>query len=360
MLRWFQPQFAWVCDRCRSIYASSPQPGAMRTVLVPATAVAAPGAAGAVGLAPPPAGVLVGGGMIAARPNRPAFALPSRRVMLLVGGAAGLIIASLLVWFLVLGKKTATGAAKDRDELVTRAVAALAAHDADALMSLSDYESLRETMLDCEDSDRARRDRERNRREMQENFEKEIERTRKATLELGSLERAKDPDDSYNSYSYNADAPTRLSRGDSAGDDCRFKVEAAFHNIEFTIKVTVDGKTREQPATLMALEVEDQWHLISPPRIEGELGTSDCRGAVANAMKLSRDEMLKLPNMTETKLDSLKYDITDLCEEDRWEEDVRMCLSDALISSAVESCMRKLSSSQMSNVTSKIMRAAEY
>jgi len=372
MLRWFQPQFSWVCDRCKSIYPSGPPRAAAAPAAIPypaAGAAAIPYPAGTPAMAyagpagtavAPPVG-MVGAGFVAARPRKP-LKLPSKGVMIAIGAAAVAVIAAVIVWKVLLSGSSSGGPGSSREDLVKRAVAALAAHDADQLMGLADYDNLRDKMLKCEDTDHAKRDRDRNKRELQENFEKEVERTKKVTIKMGSVDKDRGgrDDDGWGYGGSTYERPTRLSKGEDAGDDCKFKVNAAFHNIEFTVKVTVDDKTREQDASLMALEVDGGWYLISPPRIEGEVGTNDCRTAVGNAMKLAKDDMLKLPNMTEAKIDSLKFDITELCEQDHWDEDIRGCLAESMVSNAIETCMRKLSSSQQSAVTDKIMRASEY
>lgn len=358
-LRWFQPQFAWVCDRCRSIFPSGPPRAAAPAAYPAPAAYAAPAAYPAPAghpLAGPSPG-MVGAGYSGARPRKP-FKLPSKTAMIAGGSVAVAVIVALVVWRFVLAGSSSGGPGSSREDLIRRAVAALAAHDADQMMSLADYDSLRDRMLKCEDTDHAKRDRDRNKRELQENFEKEVERTKKVEIKLGSLKKDDDGGWGYGGSGY--DRPTRLEKGEDAGDDCKFKIDAAFHNIDFTVKVTVGDRTHEQDVSMMALEVDGSWYLISPPRIEGEIGTSDCKTAVDTAMKLSKDEMMKLPNMTESKLDSLTTDIAELCDLDHWEEDVRTCLSEAMVSNAVEACMRKLSSSQQSNVTDKIMRATEY
>lgn len=321
-MRWFQPQFAWVCDRCRGIYPA-----------------AAPGTS-----APAQARVV--------RP-RPAVTLSRTQVVALAVGA--LVIAGGVAAYMLIGRGGSShgGAARSRDELVRRLVSAFNAHDLDAALALADYDGLKRQAMDCEDGEDDQLDRDEER--IRDGFKTEIDRTRGMKIEVARINRSEPGDGD--------DKPLTLDKGDTAGNGCKFTTDVELHTIKFSVKVrTVDDETHEKDLEMYALVVGGEWHVLSPPTgldsLEGLRGVApaDCWEAVRNAMAKSRDDMLKMSRMTESKLDDVKYAMSELCRVDGWSNDALTCLTDAHDQSDVEGCMRKLTAAQMSAVTDKLVK----
>lgn len=358
-LRWFPPRFAWVCDRCRRVYPSGPPAGAAHAAAAPVYAPA-PVPAG-----PPPTGVAA----IRARAHGPNSGLaahapapggtvrtgwrPSRKV--LVGGWLAAIAVGGVVIALQLsggdGEGGSGAVARSRDELVRRAVGALATHDAAALIALSDYDGLRDRMLSCDDPAQAAKLGADNRDHLERSLREEIDRTRDAVIALVDA----DPDGTGDD-----DVGTNvLTKGDSAGDGCTFKTDARFHDVKFKVSVTTGGATTTQDGSLLAIELAGVWHLLGPPRITGELGALDCESSVNAAMNVSRADLLKVPGMTASKLARLTDVIADRCITDVWPDSVRRCLGTAAYKTAVDACLDELPANQVTLIAEAILRAAD-
>jgi hypothetical protein len=318
ILRWFQPQYAWVCDRCHGIFPAA-VPGA------PAARAALPGA----------------------RPvsPRPPFTL-TRPQLIAVAVGAVVIAGGIAAFVLLRGGGSHGGVARSRDELVRRIVAAMNAHDLDAALGLADYAGLKARTMDCtgDDPDKVEQDAER----IRDGFKSEITRTRNVEIELVRINTEIGDGDDHK--------PLTLDKGDTAGNGCKFTVDVELHTLKFAVKLTADGNSREKDVEMYALVTDGEWHLLSPPSLQGSISAPDCWEAVRNAMARSRDDMLKMPNMTASKLDDVKYAMSELCRTDGWGEDALTCLTDATDQSSVETCMRKLTASQMSAVTDKLVK----
>src|SRR5688572_17339082 len=337
-LRWFPPRFAWVCDRCRRVYPSGPPAGAVRAAAVPA--IAGPAPTGAAAIHAPAQGPNSG-----PRPGAAAYApapggtvrtrwRASRKI--LVGGwLAAIAVGGVVIALQLSGGdgKGGGGVARSRDELVRRAVDALAAHDAAALIALSDYDGLRDRMLRCDDPTQAAKLGDDNRTHLERSLREEIDRTRDAVIALADADPAGDADDDF--------GPNVLTKGDSAGDGCTFKTDARFHDVKFKVSVTTGGATAIQEGSLLAIELAGVWHLLGPPRISGELGALDCETSVGAAMNVSRADLLKVPGMTSSKLARLTDVIADRCITDAWPDSVRRCLGTAAYKTAVDACLEE-------------------
>lgn len=351
VLRWFPPKFAWVCDRCRAIYPASPPAAAPSppSPLSPGAAFrAGRPAVAAIGAAAPP--VLAAPGAVpfaATRLHAAGRARPRRRVRLGLA-IAGVAVAVAAAWWLVAGSAEEHRAPRDREELVRSAVAALAAHDAKALLRLSDYDALQARMLDCDADDKARDRQHDNKESLRKTFEDEVERTKDTELAFVAI-----------SPPSGDDKAMPLHRGDNAGDDCKFKVDAEFNDINFTVKVRARGREIVQKASLIAIHLDGAWHLLGPPRIEGEIGEIDCAGAVKAALAVAKDELLKVPRMTGDKLEKLETSLAERCKLYSWDEEVRTCLDGAAFAGSLEGCLGLLPSSELTAVTDEISRIAD-
>jgi hypothetical protein len=318
-MRWFQPQYAWVCDRCRGIYPAA-VPGA-----------AAPAAH--------------------ARVVRPRPGLTLSRTQLIALAVVGVVISGGIAAYMLVGRGASHGGpARSRDELVRRLVGALNAHDLDAALALADYDGLKRQAMDCSDGDPDELERDAAR--IRDSFKTEIDRTRGVEIALARLDRA-EPGDGDSK-------PLTLDKGDTAGNGCKFTADVELHTIKFSVSVTRDGDTREKDLEMYALVVGGEWHVLSMPSgldvVSGGGAPPDCWESVRNAMAKSRDDMLKMSSMTESKLDDVKYAMSELCQIDGWSTEALRCLTDADDGSDVEACMRKLTATQMSAVTDKLVK----
>jgi hypothetical protein len=345
-LRWHQPQFAWVCDSCRVVYPSAPAPGPRAVAPRRGRHRAAIGVEAADPNAP-----FAGSHLPAAARGRGAFR--PRPMTLVAIGAAAVAAVVVVVVFVVNSDDGSANAPKSRDELIKRSVEALAAHDTKALMRLVDYDTLRERMLDCDGSAESEERGRKNAEEMRSSMQAEVDRTFSYDLELDEIEPDKSDDP------FGVPKATPLKRGDNAGDGCRFKVDADFHDLKFTIKVKSRGTTHRQEASMMAIELGGQWHLLGPPRIAGEIGVVECDTAVKHAIELTKPDLLKMPRMTDTKIDSLELTLTERCRMDSWSQDIRSCIGDARYATSLEGCLAKLSPTELTSVTDAISRAAD-
>jgi hypothetical protein len=263
-----------------------------------------------------------------AMPPGPGYPMPPPGARSSKGLVIGLGVGAVAVAGIIVAVVLATrgggsdSGASSREDLVTRALAAMGEGDVEQLVKLSDPVGLYNLALDCSERDKAaKKDDDKDKdpdkdaaedeakdqdagaddvdddpqiqeKRIRRQHEKLVEKTKGMKIELISLagdkddkaaDKAKDGDD--------AEGTRRQRRGTKKGDEamkgCVLKVDVELHELIAKVRVTeAEGKQpSEQEARLMAVHAGDSWFLMMAPKLAAG------GGAIGAKLRGYRDQM---------------------------------------------------------------------
>ena len=265
-------------------------------------------------------------------------AVKKSKTGLYVGLALGAVAVTggiIAIVMLTGGKSAPSGGGSSREDVVRKTFAALSSGDGDALMTLSGAEG-KERYIKC-DGQPPPEKRKKLMEEVRDRFKESVKPTKGVKIEI--LEIGKDDE---------PDVTKKGKKFDSGESECKTTVDMTEHRFEVRYKATQgDRKGTEQEAEMSVIAVAGGWFLDRVPEIKV---AGSCDAAVGHAMDKTQIEMLNKAPANPGALKSALAEIRAIgikhCKDDSWDDDVLDCLAIADTAIAMDSCNKKLSTTQ--------------
>jgi hypothetical protein len=174
---------------------------------------------------------------------------PRKHSTTLVAAALGAAFVAVIVVALAIKTRLDRSGGRSREDMVDRAVTAVATGNVDDLVDLAGYDALRGKLFDCDgdtDDETAR---------IRRRFERAA--VKHADLDVSVVD-------------VEVRDSKRLREGTRADSGCRYKADATSFELRATVKVGKNGRTpRERKVKLEAIRFGGGWYLTRPPDLGG-------------------------------------------------------------------------------------------
>ncbi len=153
-----------------------------------------------------------------------------------------------------------------RDEVITRAMAAMTAGDVDGLMSLADLDGLFDRALSCAD-DQPGDSKRKFASRLRDGFADSIKGIRDAKIELTSIENEVDVGGAVWGHGttdrpHNADF---LAKDGRVSSKCTARTDLTVHEARIRVRKTQGGKQRDRELSVYLIAEAGRWHLVRMP-----------------------------------------------------------------------------------------------
>jgi len=238
----------------------------------------------------------------------------SKKSLVIAIGVGAIAIGIVVAVLVSRGGGSKEGLAS-KDDIATKAIAALQAGDLDGLMALTPPDKA--SFVHCADKPDSELAKARDK--LRKHYDKLIDKAKGVEVELVKLDGGK-------------------TEKMDASDGCTFDGDVTIHTFDVSLKLTAKGATRQEVKQIVMVEGGGRWFLLDPPRVEAP---GDCVAAT-RAMRGVIKPKLLANDVGEAAIARIDKAIEQHCNDDGWPDDAIACFGRSKSIGDNDVCLRMM------------------